>query len=180
MQQRIQQASTHAAAHAEHGSPYARLGAMAMLSFVAMFALMYAMVDAPGNVFLNVNQAYMAALMTAPMVVFELALMGRMYRRKALNAAIIVACLAALAVFWIAIRQQAFVGDAQFLRSMIPHHAGAILMCQRAPIGDPAILSLCEEILRSQQQEIARMKALLRGPAAPARADASGSDGAGG
>jgi hypothetical protein len=42
-----------------------------------------------------------------------------------------------------------------------PHHASAILMCEEAPIEDPAIRRLCEGIVASQQAEIAQMKALL-------------------
>ena len=38
------------------------------LSFVAMYALMYAMVDQWANVYNNVNQFYMAGLMAAPML----------------------------------------------------------------------------------------------------------------
>jgi uncharacterized protein (DUF305 family) len=34
------------------------------------------------------------------------------------------------------------VGDKQFLRSMIPHHAGAILMCEKASIKDAEIRAL--------------------------------------
>ena len=44
---------------------------------------------------------------------------------------------------------------------MIPHHAGAILMCENANIQDPEIKKLCEEIVASQQREIAQMKAKL-------------------
>jgi hypothetical protein len=56
---------------------YARLAAMAALMFVAMFILMYAMVDRLDNVDPNLNQFYMAGLMTAPMVLIELALVRR-------------------------------------------------------------------------------------------------------
>lgn len=45
---------------------------MTVLSFIAMFILMYAMVDRFANVYPNVNQAYMAGLMAAPMVMIEL------------------------------------------------------------------------------------------------------------
>jgi hypothetical protein len=38
---------------------------MTVLMFMAMFALMYAMVDKLDNVFPNLNQLYMAGLMTA-------------------------------------------------------------------------------------------------------------------
>ena len=46
---------------------------MTALMFVAMFGLMYAMVDRFDNVFPNLNQLYMASLMTAPMLLIELA-----------------------------------------------------------------------------------------------------------
>ncbi|MFL6246175.1 MAG: DUF305 domain-containing protein [Thermoanaerobaculia bacterium] len=45
---------------------------------------------------------------------------------------------------------------------MIPHHAGAVLMCGKAPIRDGEIQKLCREIMIGQQQEIAEMKATLR------------------
>jgi uncharacterized protein (DUF305 family) len=40
-----------------HQNHYARLGVMSLLSFVAMYALMYAMVDSTGSVYNNLNQA---------------------------------------------------------------------------------------------------------------------------
>ena len=58
-------------------------------------------------------------------------------------------------------RTQAVVGDAQFLRSMIPHHSGAILMCEQSAITDPEIVRLCGEIVKTQKEEIAQMQAIL-------------------
>ena len=107
------------------------------------------------------NQVYMAGLMTAPMVIIELALMRGMYHDRKLNALIIAASTIALVVLWTLIRQQVGVSDRQFLKSMIPHHAGAILMCQQAPIRDAEIKKLCEAIISSQESEIAQMKAKL-------------------
>jgi uncharacterized protein (DUF305 family) len=140
---------------------YRRLGVMAVLSFLSMYALMYAMVDAGENVYHSINQAYMAGLMTAPMLLFELALMGMMYRRRKLNAAIVAGSLVLLIACWLSIRQQAGVADRQFLRSMIPHHAGAILMCEQADVSDPRVKRLCENIVASQRAEIREMKAML-------------------
>ena len=60
----------------DHSHPYYRLAGMTVLSFIAMYILMYAMVDSFGSVFNNINQVYMAGLMAAPMVLIELALMG--------------------------------------------------------------------------------------------------------
>ncbi len=152
--------------------PYLRLLLMAVLSFMSMYVLMYAMVSTFGNVFSNFNQAYMAALMTAPMVVFELALMGAMYAKKKWNLAIVAVSILVLLGSFFFIRQQTAIGDSQFLRSMIPHHSAAILMCDQATITDPELKALCEQISTSQQQEIDQMQAIMArlSPAALPRA----------
>jgi uncharacterized protein (DUF305 family) len=141
---------------------YGRFAVMMAVSFAAMYALMYAMVDVFENVLPNNNQLYMAGLMTAAMAIIELALMGGMYPNKKWNVGILAISALALAAFWFAIRQQAAVSDRQFLKSMIPHHAGAILMCDTAPIRDAEIQRLCAGIVSSQQAEIAQMKAKLQ------------------
>ena len=143
-------------------SRYRHLLLMSLLSFVAMYILMYAMVDVIGNVYNSVNQVYMAGLMTAPMIVIELLVMSGMYQDKRRNVVILGGALAAGVVLFAFIRWQTAVGDRQFLRSMIPHHASAILMCEQAPIQDPEIKALCGNIIKSQQAEIDQMKAKLR------------------
>jgi hypothetical protein len=152
----------HEAGQSSHQGHYGRLVAMVALSFIAMYILMYAMVDAFGNVYNSVNQAYMAGLMAAPMLLIELALMRFMYPSKRLNAGLAAAAVAIAVLCWIGIRQQAGVTDQQFLRSMIPHHAGAVLMCTRNRLQDPELQQLCREIVSSQVSEIAQMKAKLR------------------
>ncbi len=146
---------------AGHAGAYTKLWTMSLFSFAAMYVLMYAMVDALPNVFNSLNQAYMAGLMTAPMVVIEILVMGRMYPKKGLNAALMFAALMIGALCFGLIRVQAGIGDRQFLRSMIPHHAGAILMCDEANLTDPEIIQLCEGIKSGQQSEIDFMKAKL-------------------
>lgn len=121
-----------------HQGIYGRLWAMALLFFGAMYVLMYAMVDSVPNVFNSLNQAYMAGLMTAPMVIIEIMVMSRMYPNRKLNAAVLFASLLVGALCFMGIRLQSGIGDRQFLRSMIPHHAGAILMCNEADLSDPA------------------------------------------
>jgi hypothetical protein len=149
------------AGHAQHESHYPHLLLMAALSFAVMFVLMYAMVDRFSNVFVNLNQFYMAGLMAAPMVLIELIVMRAMFPNKKLNAIIIGMSVLLLAAFWFLIRQQGGIGDAQFLRSMIPHHAGAILMCEQLKADNSEIKQLCGEIIRSQKSEIEVMKSLL-------------------
>ena len=141
---------------------YVRLAVMALLSFVFMYVLMYAMVDVIGNVYSNYNQFYMAGLMAAPMVVLELLLMGAMYPNRRLNALFLAASGLAAVVFFTFIRGQTAISDRQFLRSMISHHASALLMCERASIHDPEVVELCGVILLSQQEQIDEMKAKLQ------------------
>jgi uncharacterized protein (DUF305 family) len=145
-----------------HRSPYHRLFAMIVLSFLSMYVLMSAMVDSISDVYPNVNQAYMAGLMTAPMVLIEILLMGMMYENKRLNTMIAGAGIIALVGFFLLIRQQTAVSDIQFLKSMIPHHSGAILMCNRARLQDAGIKELCRTIISGQQTEIAQTKAKLK------------------
>lgn len=151
----------HTTSHASNGTLYRRLVLTIVLSFISMYALMYGMVNSFANVYMNVNQFYMAGLMAAPMGIIELALMGAMYRDRRLHMVVAVGSFVALAVFWVLLRQQVAVSDTQFLRSMIPHHAGAILMCEQAPVQDAEIKALCKNIVSGQQSDIDQMKAKL-------------------
>ena len=152
------QSDTQQHSHQQH---YMHFAIMLALSFIAMFGFMYAMVNRLENVYPNLNQAYMAGLMVAPMAIFELVLMRAMYPNKVANIAIIAVSFVALALFWFGIRDQAAISDKQFLKSMIPHHAGAILMCQQATIQDREIRKLCGAIVSSQQAEITQMKQIV-------------------
>jgi len=150
--------SSHAGERHQTMSHYPRLLLMTVLSFIAMYFLMYAMIDSFDSYYNNINQVYMAGLMAAAMVVIELAVMGAMYHNRKLNAAIIALSVVALVACWVLIRQQGGIGDRQFLRSMIPHHSGAILMCGKAPLRDPEIQRLCKTIIAGQADEIRQMK----------------------
>lgn len=126
---------------------------MGFLSFITMYGLMYAMVDRLDNVIPNLNQFYMAALMTAPMMLIEVALMGAMYSRKVVMATAIISVVIGVGA-WFGIREQIGIEDKEFLRSMISHHGAAVLMCEAAPIEDVEVIELCEGIISSQQAEI--------------------------
>ena len=141
---------------------YEKLAIMIALSFVAMYILMYAMVDKLINVIPNVNQFYMAGLMTMPMLIIELLIMGSMYMKKKLNIILISAGFAGMIIFFLCIHQQVGVKDKQFLKSMIPHHAAAVLMVEKASLTDPEIKELANKIIKSQQAEIQQMKEKLK------------------
>src|SRR3972149_72196 len=153
----------HAKSHATQPMPmhWNRFLLMGGLHFVLMFILMYAMVDRVDSVIPNLNQAYMAAIMTSPMLVLEVWLMGSMYENKRALWAILAGSVLVFAAVFTFIRQQTAIGDKEFLHSMISHHASALLMCEQASIKDPEILDLCGEILSSQQEQIDFMKAKL-------------------
>ena len=148
----------------EHGKKmYLKLLLMAVLSFVSMYVLMYSMVNTFEDIYPSFNQFYMAGLMAAPMVLIEVVLMSAMYKNKKLNAVIAAVSILIGVVSFLGIRQQTAISDKQFLKSMIPHHSGAILMCREANITDPEIKILCQTIIEGQQQEIDQMRAILNG-----------------
>lgn len=153
---------TKHADHMSHGrSHYPMFALMMLLGTIIMFLVMYEMI-ADGSAFiLNLNMFYMALTMAAPMAILELALMGGMYPNKRLNLIIYAVSVVVLVGSFLAVRYQTAIGDKQFLASMIPHHSGAILMCNEASLTDPEIKTLCAGIIRSQEAEIAQMKALL-------------------
>lgn len=144
-----------------HTKHYLLLLGMAALHFAAMYVLMFSMVNTGADFVHNLNFVYMAGLMTAPMIVLEIVLMRMMYKDWKLNTLAVGVGILMLAGFFLAIRQQNAVGDVAFLKSMIPHHSGAILMCRESSIEDPEIRSLCESIISGQQQEIDQMRSIL-------------------
>ncbi len=144
-----------------HGH-YKKLFFMAVLSFISMYTIMYAMVDTPANVIPNINQFYMAMAMTAPMIIIEVFLMHNMYKNIKLNAFVVSLSLVTLVAFILFIRNQTAVSDKQFLKSMIPHHAAAVLMVKETKLQDTEIQKLADGIISSQQKEIDFMKAKLK------------------
>jgi uncharacterized protein (DUF305 family) len=155
----------HEQAAMNHGSKRKHYGMLALnlaISLAIMYLVMFAMIWSWGEFVQNINFFYMALMMWAPMGSLMLLTMPMMYRDKRLNTVIHAALLMVLVLSTIGIRQQGLVGDRQFLRSMIPHHSGAILMCEEASITDPRIRQLCEEIISSQKAEIDQMKSLLK------------------
>ena len=143
-----------------HGH-YRMLGLELIIHFVIMYLVMYTMIASLDDFRLNLNNVYMTLMMVAPMAVLMLVLMRSMYQNRRLNLIIGGAAVVIFAVAFWGMRSQAAVGDREFLRSMIPHHSGAILMCEQASIRDPEIVALCGEIGEGQQREIDQMKAIL-------------------
>lgn len=148
-------------AHLGNHKPYAALLISLGVSFIVMYGIMYSMTDRWSNVYFNLSNVYMTGLMAGTMLPIMLATMPGMFKNRKMNAALWVASVAVLALFWVLLRTEAGVGDRQFMRAMIPHHSAAIQMCQESSLTDPRVRKLCEDIVASQERETAEMKALL-------------------
>jgi len=148
--------------HADAKKPYVELLVSVAASYAAMYLIMYAMADRWANVYFNLSNVYMTGLMAGSMVPIMLLTMSGMYKNRKLNVAVWVGSAALLALCWFLLRAEAGVGDRQFLRAMIPHHSAAIQMAKQSSISDPRVRKLAEEIIASQEREIAEMKAILQ------------------
>ena len=141
---------------------YKLLGVNLAISLAIMYLVMFAMIYSWGEFIQNINFFYMALMMWAPMGSLMLLTMGMMYRNRKWNMLLHGAFALVFILSTIGIREQGLVGDDQFLRSMIPHHSGAILMCEKAKLDDPEIQDLCRDsIIPSQKAEVDQMKRLL-------------------
>ncbi len=141
---------------------YKRFAVMAVAMFVAMYFIMYAMIDGLNNLIPNINNLYMTLLMVSAMLSIELLIMKGMYQNKKINWAVIAVSLAIGIFSWFGIREQINVGDKQFVKGMIPHHAAAVLMSEKAKLTDPELIELQKSILETQAKEIEFMKRKLK------------------
>ena len=141
---------------------YKRFALMAVAMFVAMYFIMYAMIDGLNNLIPNINNLYMTLLMVSAMLIIELLIMKGMYQNKKINWAVITVSLAIGIFSWFGIREQINVGDKQFVKGMIPHHAAAVLMSEKAKLTDPELIELQKNILETQAKEIEFMKRKLK------------------
>lgn len=143
------------------GGTYARFAVELAVDFVIMYVVMYTMIASLSDFYLNLNNVYMTLMMVAPMAIVMLVSMRSMFPSREANLAIMGVAAAVFAASFYGMRAQAAIDDEEFLRAMIPHHSGAVLMCEQASLKDPEIIELCGQIVPAQQEEIAAMKAIL-------------------
>jgi hypothetical protein len=149
--------------HAEMSKgSYWRFGAELAIDFVVMYLVMYTMIATLGHFYLNLNNVYMTLMMVAPMAVVMLVSMRSMFPSRQANWAIVIVALAVFGISFWGMRSQLAIGNAEFVRSMVPHHSGAILMCREASLTDPELIALCDGIITGQQSEIDQMQAILQ------------------
>lgn len=149
----------------EHGEmkqgSYLKFAAMLGTSFVIMYAVMFLNAAEFDHVYLSVMRFYMTVLMIAPMAIVMLLFMRGMYKNQKVNAGILAGSVIVFLLTFYFVRTQAFIGEKQWMRAMIPHHSSAILTSSEADISDPEIKKLAEEIVKTQEDEIRLMKKWL-------------------
>lgn len=146
------------------GQHYRMFAVNLAISLAIMYLAMFAMIWAFGEFVQNLNFLYMALVMWAPMAIVMLLTMKSMLMNAKLNALLCAGFTLIFVLSFAAIRSQALIGDRAFLKSMIPHHSGALTMCNRASLRDREIRELCfgpNGIVQSQTREIAQMRAIL-------------------
>ncbi|SDG12069.1 DUF305 domain-containing protein [Mucilaginibacter gossypii] len=131
------------------------------LSFIIMYGVMFLNVDQADHIYLSMTRFYMTLMMVAAMALLMLAMMRMMYKNRKLNMVIILSSTAAFVLSLIGVRTQTFVGDVQYMKGMIPHHSIAIMTSKNASIKDPEVRKLADGIIKTQEKEIAEMKAIL-------------------
>lgn len=141
--------------------PYARLGISLLLSLLVMFVLTMSMIRTIDHFYWNLSNFYMALIMVAPMGLIMLMTMWGMFPDRGRNVILLGAFAASFVGALTLGRLETFVGDEQFLASMIPHHSRAILVCQEATLTDPEIIELCGAIVETQRDEIEQMEQIL-------------------
>ena len=142
--------------------PYRKLMLAIAINSVVMYFVMYSTLYSVEHFHLNINRLYMTMSMVAPMVIVMLFIMDGMFQNKMLNLILHLIFAGIFLLGILLVQTQIFVGNSQFLRSMIPHHSGAILRCKEASITDPDIRAHCVQIVDSQQKQIAEMTQLLQ------------------
>ena len=134
---------------------------MIATSTVVMLVLMYLNTYALDHVFYSQTRTWMALVMGAAMAVVMLGFMWSMYRRRAVNVAILLGSAVVFAgALWL-VRSQETVSDVAYMSAMIPHHSIAILTSERAHIRDPRVRELADAIIAAQVREIDEMKRLI-------------------
>jgi len=146
----------------ESHKPYKSLAKTISVHFVIMYGLSYLLINSLSHAYLfSARPLYMALAMVSPMVFLMVYFMSDMMKDKKLNMQLYVGSALLFVLAIIGARTQFGVGNELFLKSMIPHHSGAITTCQEANITDPEIKQLCDDIIKAQKKEIDQMKQIL-------------------
>ena len=143
------------------GMSWGRFAGMIATSTFVMFFLMYQLVYSTDHALFSMNRLIASLVMGCVMAVIMLGFMWSMYSGKTTKIVVLAVAAVAGASLLLVNRNQIVIGDAAFMKSMIPHHSIAINNARKASISDPRVRELANEIIEAQVREIAEMKLLL-------------------
>lgn len=141
---------------------YFKFVLMVLVSTVVMFGLMYFNIFSVDHLFFSQTRVFMALMMGAVMAILMLLFMWKMYDNKKANVIILLVSLLCFAFSLFMVRSQTGIDDTKWMKAMIPHHSIAILTSTNAKIEDPRVKVLAEEIIQKQEEEIEKMKELIK------------------
>ncbi len=147
--------------HNMQGMSYKKFIITMVISFFIMYFVMFLNMDKLEHYHTSATRIYMALLMIASMGVVMMAMMGNMYPNKKINTSIIIVSIIVFGIIFAALRTQTPIADVQYMKAMIPHHSSAIMVSKHADLKDPEVKKLSEAIIKSQEEEIAQMEAIL-------------------
>jgi len=134
---------------------------MLIISFILMYAIMFLNVEDASHIYINMTRFYITLLMICAMAVLMIVMMPMMYANKTKNTIVVISSILVFVFAFIGVHKQAGIGDIQYMKGMIPHHSIAIMTSQNAHIKDPRVRKLADGIIKTQQKEIAEMKAMI-------------------
>ncbi|WP_228721119.1 DUF305 domain-containing protein [Arthrobacter sp. 260] len=140
---------------------YLKFGVILLISLGLMWVLSMSMVRSIDHFYFNLSNFWMALLMVGAMAIVMVVGMWSMFKNKKANIAMLVGFTVLFVGAFSLGRTETFVGNEEFLKSMIPHHSRAILVCQESNITDPEIVELCDAIVETQREEISQMQSIL-------------------
>lgn len=151
-------------AHQKHGmhTGWGKFAAMIVTSVAIMFVLMYQLVYSFDHAMFSVNRLVASLVMGCVMTLVMLGFMWSMYQGRGTKIIVLVLAAAGAVALLAINRGQTLIDDTRFMKSMIPHHSIAINNSRKASISDPRVRKLADEIIESQEREIAAMKALIQ------------------
>lgn len=140
---------------------YLKFGIMILTSTFLMYWLMFLNVFQFEHVTYSETRIYMALIMGSVMAIVMLLFMWPMYKNKKVNSIILAGSAVVFALSLWLVRSQVLIEDEGWMKAMIPHHSIAILTSERADISDPEVRELADTIIKTQREEIAKMKELI-------------------
>ncbi|WP_281863510.1 DUF305 domain-containing protein [Planomicrobium okeanokoites] len=140
---------------------YLKFGIMILTSTFLMYWLMFLNVFQFEHVTYSETRIYMALIMGSVMAIVMMLFMWPMYKNKKVNSIILAGSAVVFALSLWLVRSQVLIEDEGWMKAMIPHHSIAILTSERADISDPEVRELADTIIKTQREEIAKMKELI-------------------